>query len=223
MNRKELYEYLVSEFTLDVRSKWLIDAMLKMIEQVEPEKERQLYMAYSVLDTIGCSKEEIERFFMEEPESPLVKAFMKGTPEDAAAVAENSVNSFSFNPVNMEQELLESPVASIFTAVCVVWVNIWGSPEPAGYVDGRNEYAVKTCKAVKSLDCWEPFTVACNNAEWEQKWAHNFVSASKRWHKTLMQSFSSVVLCSLDILDEDIHNAMQKEEGISDWWAMPFV
>ena len=123
----------------------------------------------------------------------------------------------------MEQEILESPAEGIFTRICIAWVNAWGKTDPKGGVDGRNEYATRTCRTLKESAAWETFEKASEGQEEEQAYANEFVEASARWHKTLIQSFTSVVCCYLDILDENIHKAMQKEEGISDWWAMPLI
>ena len=118
--------------------------------------------------------------------------------------AETAVNTFSLSPRKLVAKWLEEADEKgreMLTEFAVAWVYTWGTKKNP-LADGRNEMAVEKCVQIAEKDCVQQYvtqhlleTIATGHMAACMNFADR---QGPRMHRTLMQSFTSVVLQILE-------------------------
>ena len=132
-------------------------------------------------------------------ELTLINLMCEGRATELARGFETYVNSFSFNPEEFVEELKGADYDSQyrFTMLCLAWVNELDFLYSKGEYDGRNEYSVTLGYELNNelRDLYEI-----------DNFSKEFAFEMRLTHRTLMQSFSSIVFLWLrDLNDTDLN------------------
>ena len=119
-------------------------------------------------------------------ELTLIDLMDEGSPVKLARGFENYVNSFSFNPEKFVEELKRADHDSQyrFTILSLAWVNELDFLYFRGEYDGRNEYSV-TLGYELNTELRDLYEI--------DDFSKEFAFEMRFTHRTLMQSFSSIV------------------------------
>lgn len=143
------------------------------------------------------------------------------TMEELYKAADLMVNSFSFNPEKLTEEIVDDVHRrAVMEMIAVHFIRFWGEEAEEWLVDARNEKAVEYCKKISET---QEFKSICSNLKNEEAGAiaSEFVHKTRQMHRTLMQSFAGFIFCFIAHCDGDWKTISDKMP--SEWYKLPFI
>lgn len=146
----------------------------------------------------------------------ILKSLRMKKGDDLFKSVDGVINNVCFTPYALVSDILsDEDTNRSFGKIATHWLKTQSENE---YFDARNQYSVETAKNITSS---ENLNNALTPVTDDDTWVKEFCDKMNKNHRTLQQTFSSVVFYYL-------HNVWSKTQELSlnlkaSWWSCPFI
>jgi len=125
--------------------------------------------------------------------------WLEKTAKVMISAAEGEVNRFGYRAEEIAKNAAESREnLALLKHIVVSWISFYGT-KGSLHFDARNAVAVERCKDLYESNGFNGLVEKIGLSKTEKDLAEKFAERSLQMHRTLMQSFTAVIMCLYNI------------------------